>query len=206
LVEGKLYVRYSLTSGNADSPIQYISFIWYTNGALSANEFTSHTSDPAGQLYACPYSGGSSNPSCKPYTGMFIMESLGYPKTWTWRPFLILVMFVLVFYASAALLLRSKKAGVGIARTQTSQEMKTTAGGQVLAEVSGTSRRFDIFLDGYGLNIIKRGFLGKNFSEKTLLHPIKARFQSDKLNVIIGPSGSGKTSLLNSMANRLQNV
>ncbi len=52
----------------------------HSNGALVANEFVSHTSDPVGQLYGCPVAGGTANPACKEYAEAYIMESLAFPS------------------------------------------------------------------------------------------------------------------------------
>lgn len=141
-----------------------------------------------------------------PYTGAFIMSSLGFPQNWTWRPFAILVAFVLIFYGSAALLFTYRKIDNIIAREQTPQADKTKCRDSVLAEATGTSRQIEIVLNKYGLDMIKGAFFWNKSSTKTLVHPITAKFQSGKLNVIIGPSGSGKTSLLNSLTNRLKNA
>jgi ABC-type multidrug transport system ATPase subunit len=183
-------------------PCQYISYVWYANGAFCANEFINHTSDPAGQLYSCPYLGGSSNPQCKPYTGVFIMESLGFPHTWTYKPFLILMSFVLVHCSGAFLLFGHRKLEIGAVPAPSSQAEVATRPKLVLIHAAQNARTIEITLGRYSLKVVNRVVLGENTSMKTLLNPINAKFEAGKLNIIIGPSGSGKTSLLTSLANR----
>ncbi|KAE9364384.1 putative ABC transporter [Stipitochalara longipes BDJ] len=186
--------------------LKYVAYVWYANGAFCANEFISHTSNPTGQLYACPYPGGSSNPECKPYTGVFIMQSLGFPYTWTYQPFFVLVSFALAFYGGAALLFTYREVESGVVRTQKLQPEVAKRGDQVLIQAAGNARAIEIILDKYGLRILKRMILGRKPVIKTLLTPITTKFEAGKLNVIIGPSGSGKTSLLNSLANRTRDT
>ncbi len=130
------------------------------------------------------------------------MESLGFPYTWTWRPFLVLVSFILAHFGGAVLLFKHRKVEVGIARAQKSHAKAPKGEDFVLIPASDYSRPIEITLDKYGLEVTKGVVFGTKPATKTLLNPITAKFEAGKLNVIIGPSGSGKTSLLNSLANR----
>jgi ABC-type transport system involved in Fe-S cluster assembly fused permease/ATPase subunit len=175
--------------------------VWYANGAFCTNEFVSHTPNPVGQRYACPFPGGSSNPECKPYTGVFIMESLGFPHTWTYNPFLVLVSLVLAHYGGAFFLFAYRKVQIGVVRTPKLQTEVAKGEDLVLIQAAGNARHIEITLDKYGLKVLKRVVLGAKPPIKTLLNP-NTKFEAGKLNAIIGPSGSGKTSLLTSLANR----
>jgi energy-coupling factor transporter ATP-binding protein EcfA2 len=172
---------------------KWIAYVFYAFGALASNEFT-------GQFYDCPLEGGPSNPACKEYVGAFILDSLGFPHNWVWRPILVLLGFVIFFYVGAALIFRFWSAELAMARARPSN-MDASAGKEIMAVRSQDEvRTVSIRLDAYGLDIEKSSVKAR--TTKSILKPLTAEFQPGMLNVIIGPSGSGKTSLLNSMAGR----
>ncbi|KAF2134491.1 ABC transporter-like protein [Dothidotthia symphoricarpi CBS 119687] len=174
---------------------KWMAYVFYAFGALCANEFT-------GRLYDCPYEGGASNPLCKEYTGEFILDSLGFPDNWVWRPILALFGFAIAFYIGAGLLLKFWSVELVMARARPS-DMDASAGKEKMSErPSGDVRTITIKLDRYGMDIEKRTL--RTRTTKKILEPLTAEFQPGMLNVIMGPSGSGKTSLLNSMAGRLK--
>ncbi|KAF1848479.1 ABC transporter-like protein [Cucurbitaria berberidis CBS 394.84] len=174
---------------------KWIAYVFYAFGALCANEFT-------GKFYDCPLEGGPSNPACKEYTGEFILDSLGFPDNWVWRPILALLGFVIAFYIGAGILLNFRAAEIAMARARPSN-MDASAGKEKMGErAAGDVRTINIRLEGYGMDIEKRS-LRKQWT-KAILKPLTTEFQPGSLNVIMGPSGSGKTSLLNSMAGRLK--
>ncbi|KAL6710442.1 hypothetical protein ACN47E_008490 [Coniothyrium glycines] len=174
---------------------KWITYVFYAFGALCANEFT-------GAFYDCPLEGGASNPACKEYTGEFILDSLGFPDNWVWRPILALLGFVLAFYVGAGVLLKFWKPEIVMARARPSN-MDASAGKEKMSVRSAEEvRTVTIRLEAFGLDIEKRS-LRKQWT-KSILRPLTADFQPGSLNVIMGPSGSGKTSLLNSMAGRLR--
>ncbi|KAL3421066.1 ABC transporter [Phlyctema vagabunda] len=185
--------------------LKYVSYVWYANGALCANEFISHTSDPAGQLYACPFSGGTSNPECNPYTGIFIMNSLGFPSNWNWRPFIIMVSFILAFYTSAAFILTYKRVEMVIGKAQKSQVNVAEVKEEISDRPSENVVPLEITLDKCSIEISKRIKLRTKKVTKSVLDPITTKFEPGVLNVILGPSGSGKTTLLNLISDRLHN-
>lgn len=179
--------------------------MFYSNGALAANEFVGHDSDPAGQLYDCPVAGGTSNPACKEYTGAYIMESLAFPTDWIVRPIIILLAYVVAFYLGAGLLLRFRKAGIGISRAQTDGTDYSSGKEKMACRSLDEIRTLEITLYDYSLDIQKRNGWLKKTPKLSILRPLNTGFMSGMLNVIMGPSGSGKTSLLDSMAHRLHN-
>lgn len=132
------------------------------------------------------------------------MDSLGLPHDWVLRPIIILLAFVILFDILAALLLRFKPVHISIAQARNS-EADLSAGKEKAAEQEAETRRVNIRLDKFSLDLDKRTIWGKRLPTKTILEPITANFQPGLLNVIMGPSGSGKTSLLNLMALRLHN-
>jgi ABC-type multidrug transport system ATPase subunit len=173
---------------------KWTAYVFYAFGALCANEFTD-------SFYDCPV-GGPSDEACKEYTGEFIMDSLGFPNDWVWRPILALTGYVFAFYAGAAVLLKYWNAEIAMARARPSN-MDASAGKEKMSEQpSDAVRTINIRLEGFGLDIEKRTL--RTQTTKSILNPLTAEFQPGSLNVIMGPSGSGKTSLLNSMAGRLR--
>ncbi|KAF1931515.1 P-loop containing nucleoside triphosphate hydrolase protein [Didymella exigua CBS 183.55] len=173
---------------------KWTAYVFYAFGALCANEFT-------GSFYDCPV-GGSTDEACKEYTGDFIMDSLGFPNDWVWRPILALTGYIFAFYAGAAVLLRYWKAEIAMARARPSN-MDASAGKEKMSEHTPSEvRMIDIRLETFGLDVEKRTL--RSQTTKTILNPLTAEFRPGSLNVIMGPSGSGKTSLLNSMSGRLK--
>jgi ABC-type multidrug transport system ATPase subunit len=174
---------------------KWTAYVFYAFGALAANEFT-------GQFYDCPFEGGASNPSCKEYTGAFILDSLGFPGDWVWRPILALLGFGVAFYVGAYLLLKFWNVEISMARARLSNVDASAGKEKMVARTRNEVRTVTIRLDGYGLDLEKRSL--RNKTTKTILNPLTAEFQPGTLNVIMGPSGSGKTTLLNCMAGRLR--
>ncbi|KAH7091129.1 ABC transporter-like protein [Paraphoma chrysanthemicola] len=174
---------------------KWTCYLFYAFGALSANEFT-------GQFYDCPFEGGESDPACKEYTGQFILDSLGFPDDWVWRPMLALTGYVIAFYIGAGFIFKFWSAEIVMARARPST-VDASAGKEKMAEPKpGDVRTVTIRLNDFGLDIEKRS-VRKQWT-KAILKPLSADFRAGSLNVIMGPSGSGKTSLLNSMAGRLK--
>ncbi|KKA23479.1 ABC efflux transporter [Rasamsonia emersonii CBS 393.64] len=101
--------------------LKWTAYTFYIFGALCANEFIGVNGPPYGQFYDCPYSTNPLDPACKEYTGIFIMESLGFPSNWIWRPCVILVGYVIGFYLLAGLLLQYNRFAMGIAQARKSE-------------------------------------------------------------------------------------
>lgn len=178
--------------GFTDSGTQYYAF-----GALCTNEF-------AGKFYDCPYEGGILNPECKQYTGDYVLNSLGFPPNWLWRPIIVLVGFIVAFYLGAALIMQFWRVEIQLSRARNSDDQDKSAGKENLTARSlDDVRTVAISLENYALNIEKRRWLGGKIRKLEILKPVNAHFKPGVLNVIMGPSGSGKTTLLNSMAQRL---
>ncbi|KAF4126202.1 ABC-type branched-chain amino acid transport system, ATPase component [Geosmithia morbida] len=178
--------------------LRWITYSFYAFGAYCGNEFQD-------SFYDCPVPGGASDPSCKQYTGSFIMDSLGFPPDWVWRPIVILVAFIFFFLILATIGLQYVKVEMTIARARTSDTDLSAGKEKMSTHPAAEIRAIDLGLQGFSLDLDKRTSRGKRLPRKRILNPINATFQAGMLNVIMGPSGSGKTSLLNATALRLRN-
>ena len=178
--------------------LKWTAYVYYSFGALCANEFV-------GQFYDCPLEGGESNPACANYTGSYIMASLGFPEDWIWKQMIILAAFVVMFYTLAGVGLKYIRVEMTIARQRTPGTDLQAGKEKMTARSAAEVRTVDIGLNKFALDLDKKTFWGRKLPTKTILHPVTASFQAGVLNVIMGPSGSGKTSLLNAMALRLHN-
>ena len=186
--------------------LRYTAYVFYGFGALCANEFIGHSSGPLGQIYSCPASGGAQNPVCKQYTGAYVMESLGFPQNWIWRPIIVLATFVVAFSLGAALILRYWKVEMSISRARVTDTDYSAGKEKMTARSIEEVRTVDIVLDKYSLDIQRRNPWGRKAAPLSILQPVSAKFPPGVLNVIMGPSGSGKTSLLNQLAGRLHST
>ncbi|KAM5492213.1 hypothetical protein MaudMau93_001516 [Microsporum audouinii] len=186
--------------------VKWAAYTFYAFSALCANEFIGPKGSEYGQFYDCPYSKDPANPLCKEYTGRFIIDSLGIPHDWIWRPIVALASFAVFFYILAGLILKYNKVNIAVAQPRNAEKDMSVGKEKFVARPPGDSRQVSIKLQKYSLNIQKRSFTPHGFRLKTLsiIKPITTEFEPGKLNVIMGPSGSGKTSLLCSIANRLQ--
>ncbi|GFF50054.1 uncharacterized ABC transporter ATP-binding protein/permease YOL075C [Aspergillus udagawae] len=184
--------------------LKWVAYTFYIFGALCANEFIGPNGPPEGQFYDCPYSTDPSDPACTQYTGGYIMDNLGFPSNWIWRPIVILVAFVIGHYLLAGFLLQYNRFAIDIAQARKT-DVDLSAGKEKFAERRAEEARpVTISLDKYALEIRKRQVFRRGSRTLPILKPITTDFQPGKLNVIMGPSGSGKTSLLNSIARRLK--
>ena len=170
---------------------------------MVANEFLGHTSDPAGQLYDCPFAGGTENPACKEYTGRYIVQSLGFPSNWIVRPIIVLLAFAAALYLGAGLILQYWKVGIEVTRAQKNDTDYSSGKEKMTSRSLDEVRTITIRLDNYTLDIQQRDARLRKVFKLSILKPVNATFEPGVLNVIMGPSGSGKTSLLNLMARRL---
>ncbi|KAF7593441.1 hypothetical protein BBP40_011544 [Aspergillus hancockii] len=183
--------------------LKWVAYTFYIFGALCANEFIGPSGPPEGQFYDCPFSKDPNDPACTQYTGQYIMENLGFPTDWIWRPIVILVAFACGHYLLAGLLLQYNRFAMDIAQARKTDKDMSTRTDKMAVRPAEEARKVAISLDKYALDIRKQGLFGRGSRTLCILKPITAEFQSGKLNVIMGPSGSGKTSLLNSIARRL---
>lgn len=183
--------------------LKWVAYTFYIFGALCANEFIGPNGSENGQFYDCPFSNDPNDPACKQYTGRYVMDSMGFPSNWIWRPIVVLIAFVLGHYLLAAGLLQYNRFAMGIAQARKT-DVDLSAGKEKIAVRPNEVGKVAISLDDYSLEIKKRQLFGRQPKILQILKPITAEFHPGELNAIMGPSGSGKTSLLNSIAQRLR--
>lgn len=176
--------------------MKWITNVYYSFGALAANEFVDN-------FYDCPVP-DRNDPICIPYTGAFIMDQLGFPNNWIWRPILVLIAMCILFYSAAGVVLYLLPVTMTIGKARNSDADLSAGKEKMAIRTRQEVRAIDIGLEDFAVDLDKRNILGKK-QRKTILNPVNAQFEAGKLNVIMGPSGSGKTSLLNAMALRLFN-
>lgn len=188
--------------------LKWLAYTFYAFGALAANEFIGVGTDPrVGHFYDCPYSRNPADPRCRQYTGVFIMESLGLPHNWIWRPIVVLVAFVLGFHLLGILLLHFHRPDVVVARGNAGDEAPRSQ--LQLPPDEGRRRVTDerqitVSLDGLTLQVRSHALTRTGLTTRVhhILSPVHATFPPGRLNVIMGPSGSGKTTLLTALAGR----
>ncbi|KAJ5095583.1 hypothetical protein NUU61_004939 [Penicillium alfredii] len=183
--------------------LKWCAYTFYIFGSLCANEFIGPRGSEMGQFYSCPDSDDPLDPACKQYTGRYIMDSLGMPSNWIWRPIVVLVAFVIGHYLLAGLLLQYNRFPMDIAQARKSDGDPSAGKAKLAIRPAEEVRRVAISLDQYALEIRKRRLPWRSPQILQILRPISVEFQPGQLNIIMGPSGSGKTSLLNSIAQRL---
>ncbi|GMG34310.1 unnamed protein product [Aspergillus oryzae] len=106
--------------------LKWVAYTFYIFGALCANEFIGPNGPPEGQFYDCPFSDDPNDPACTQYTGRYIMESLGFPPNWIWRPIVVLVAFVVGHYLLAGILLQYNHFAMDIAQARKSDKDTST--------------------------------------------------------------------------------
>ncbi|KAI1763104.1 P-loop containing nucleoside triphosphate hydrolase protein [Hypoxylon sp. FL1150] len=178
---------------------KYITYTYYAFGALCGNEFED-------SFYDCPSPGGESDPACKPYTGRYIMDNLGFPEDWVTRPIIAMLGFALLFFVTSWIGLAFLKVEMTIARARASDTDLSAGKEKMTARSIHEIRAIDVGLDEFSLALDKISPMRKKLPTKTILNPVTTTFQAGTLNIIMGPSGSGKTSLLNAMAQRLHST
>ncbi|KAE8317182.1 P-loop containing nucleoside triphosphate hydrolase protein [Aspergillus transmontanensis] len=179
--------------------LRWITHTFYTFGALATNEFIGVRGPEQGQLYDCPYSQTPTDPRCMQYTGKFVMNSLGIPRDWVWRPISILCSMTCIVHLAAAVVLHTRQPKPRfIKKRNTSDAHVTTVGIQVRPT---RTIPIHICLQDYALETLTQQ--SSNSAKIRICGPISTDFQPGQLNVIMGASGCGKTSLLTSLAERI---
>lgn len=112
------------------------------------------------------------------------------------------VLFVLMSWVGLAFV----NVEMTVARPRTSNADLSTGKEKMTARSIQEIRTIDVGLDRFALRLDKRSVLGKPLPSKAILQPITTTFQAGMLSIIMGPSGSGKTSLLNAIAQRLNDT
>lgn len=170
---------------------RYISYNWYSFGALASNEFTN-------KFFACPLPDASpQNPGCLEYVGNFVLESLDFPRDWVKVPVVINVCWVLLYYLVAGLFLKFKPVDIRVSSARPQDEKDTSVGKEkmvVARDGAGDTGGVEVVLDNIRLKVEKPDIkiIGKKGLDFQILKGVSTRFEPGRLNVIMGPSGSGK--------------
>ncbi|ODV98223.1 hypothetical protein PACTADRAFT_48022 [Pachysolen tannophilus NRRL Y-2460] len=205
--------------------VKYISYFWYSYGALASNQFSNWRGDCIG-----------TDEECLEYTGEYILKTLGFSENFIKLPISILVAWCFCFYAAAGIILKYKNTDVTMSKPKVSKLIKMKSGPNEKEEtitqehLTNGINGIDITLKDIQLWVMPKTFqfgiftilyewaidkffkkknvttiekLEKKKNSKKLLNNISASFKSGKVNAILGPSGSGKSTLLNLLAGRL---
>jgi ABC-type multidrug transport system ATPase subunit len=179
------------------------AYNFYGFVALTLNEFTGPGTGSTGVSYGCHPSASSVNPNCVEYTGAYIIQALGFSRTWLWKSVAICVCFALVFLLVAGAVLTISKNDVEVVKIKQKTEIPTHGYGNPISRPSNKVRQAVLALQEHGLEVRNRHLFARS-SSKIILEPVTASFPPGKINVIMGPSGSGKTSLLRSLARKVK--
>ncbi|THU89231.1 P-loop containing nucleoside triphosphate hydrolase protein [Dendrothele bispora CBS 962.96] len=178
--------------------IKWVSYSFYTFGALASNEFT-------GKFYDCPSGESVLEPDCVQYRGDFILRNLSFSPGWFTVPICALIGFIVVFNLGSIGLLQVKREAGKMA-----ERVGATAGyKEKVKEKAIIDLRERPLVAGYDLELWDIALSLKKLSPKgrwerlSILSNISTRFEAGQVNVILGPSGSGKSSLLNLLSCRL---
>ncbi|KAB8258136.1 P-loop containing nucleoside triphosphate hydrolase protein [Aspergillus pseudonomiae] len=184
--------------------LKWITHTFYTFGALCANEFIGVHGPYQGHLYDCPFSADRTDPRCKQYTGRFVMDSLGMPKEWIWRPIVILWAMTCIFHVSGAFILHINHPKPPLTPTEREYSPSSTEVGRQ-PRYNRSVTPVSLCLEDYALKVKRHRSARRNTPSvaSRICGPVSTIFHPGKLNVILGASGSGKTSLLSSLAERL---
>ncbi|ANB10992.1 hypothetical protein AWJ20_3786 [Sugiyamaella lignohabitans] len=172
---------------------RWIAYVYYAFGTVVSNQFNGFLGD-------CPYD--LADDRCDPYTGEYILQTLGFPKNWILVPMMVNIGWAVGFHILAYLLLKYVRVSVAVSKTFTVKKIEEVAAVPSTRSDSARSE-ITVTLNDIRLSVIRRQRLGLTTREIEILRGISATFVPGSINAILGPSGSGKSSLLNFMADRL---
>ncbi|SCU82895.1 LANO_0B07778g1_1 [Lachancea nothofagi CBS 11611] len=193
---------------------KYITYLWYSFGALISNQFTDFACEAEGQQ------------SC---AGNMVLETLGYPRFWRTTPVIIVFCWSVAFYICAITILywktvdvslakrvkTKKNAQGGIKKVETGTEtnrLETDMEANTLEAAAACREAITIKIRGVSLKVHKRrlpSIKSKRGGSRdciSILNDINAVFKPNAINAIMGPSGSGKSTLLNLLSGKLKST
>lgn len=139
-------------------------------------------------FFDCPY-GDASNPACTAYTGNYVMDQLGIPRSYVATSCLALIGFFVFYILTGWLFLQFLPVQIHFSeQVQSPDEGSGTAEAIIRAKsVEQRPAEVTVRLQDLKLWVDKRGLLKK--SRVDLLQGITADFEPGQVNVIMGPSG-----------------
>ena len=175
---------------------KYIAYLYYGFVVAVNNQFDGYFGD-------CP-SGNMADPACVPYTGSFIITSLGLPTNWITLGLCVGAAWAIGFYVVAAFFLKFFRVSISVSKTHKFKSDDKTFDAEEI--IANTTQQIDVGVKiaVKDLNLsVQRRAVGIKSKQINILRGIYADFEPGAINAILGPSGSGKSSLLNYMAGRL---
>ena len=142
---------------------------------------------------------------CKPFLGDTVLDLLGFPKSWLWRPILVSISFGVFFCAFSGIGLFYFPAKLGIWQARTVEADASSGKEKMQACSLPKCRRINLKLRDFFVTLTTRSLKSRKSTEANILREITVIFPAGELNVIMGPSGSGKSTLLKALALRLRN-
>ncbi|SCV01917.1 LAME_0G19350g1_1 [Lachancea meyersii CBS 8951] len=184
---------------------KYITYLWYSFGALMANQFTD---------FACNLEGQD---DC---LGNMILESLGYPRFWRATPIIIIFCWSIAFYGLAILMLQLKRVDISLAKRvkvkknipRSPNDLDTDLESNTLGSSSTAEEAITVEVRNLNMKVYKRRAWPIRKGQQTspdyipILNDINALFKANDINAIMGPSGSGKSTLLNLLSGKLKST
>lgn len=110
------------------------------------------------------------------------MASLGFPPNWVYRPILVLIGFVVFFFALATITLIILKVDITIARARVFDTDLSAGKEKVTARSLSDVRAVNVSLHDFAVSLDKRTALGARLPPKTIVNPISTTFQAGVIN------------------------
>jgi hypothetical protein len=141
-------------------------------------------------FFDCPY-GGQDNPACTPYTGNYVMDQLGIPRSFVTTGCLALIGFILFYLLTSWLLLQFLPVKLSFSKQVRSTMEKGEGLAESVARAKNAGRRVaNVMIRVRDLRLwVERRTWGTR-NQLNILQGITVNFEPGKLNVIMGPSGT----------------
>ncbi|KIY48216.1 hypothetical protein FISHEDRAFT_43790 [Fistulina hepatica ATCC 64428] len=179
--------------------LKWISYQYYSFGAVLSNEFT-------GQMFDCP----SGTTDCQEYEGNWILRNLSFNPNWYPVPVCAMLGFIAFFNLVSLVVLHfvdSSESQAALVHNRSETEDNATGKKNMrdLLHCGAVPLMIDVDLRDLTLDVRKYTIAGRRKTFR-ILNGITTRFEAGKVNVIMGPSGSGKSSILNVVTARLHST
>ena len=171
---------------------KYIGYVYWGFAASTSNGVSIAKSQLMVEFndnfFDCPF-GDASNSACTPYTGNYVMDQLGIPRSYVATGCFALIGFFVFYMLTAWLFLQFLPVQIHFSKqVQSVDEGSRTAEAIIRAKsVDQRPAEVTIRLQDLRLWVDKNALLKK--SRVDLLRDITADFEPGQVNVIMGPSG-----------------